>query len=407
MKINTVSANHHIILGTIKINLFGDSDQLKKSWFKNQGSDLVIDVSIEDKVNYYTFIIGENGAGKTLLFKTIIDFVNNTNTEVHDASLDRMLNLYSDNGYYRQIKIMDDPRNELHGAGIYSRNFSPGQTENQRDFLDYYDAQLLYISSAFDRSIVHRNDRFRSFNYLSGINQTKYLFFSALRRFEDKEAIDVLNSLLGRKQVKWEVRSRLKFRMIDVYDQGRFVELNDINGMNIYSFLELMDKIDVNENGVLDESKLSLDDRRLFSTIYHSGAFFKFLHNSKMTAAEVLQFMRSAAVIARIRRYLAKKGNKQDGLTIRIKNRHSPEFQRRRPSRFLDNEVLLLNLLEHLGLVETEIRANSVSIERFSSGEQSLIRLFSFFADLPLPEKPERLLVFFDEPVNSLHHQIA
>lgn len=403
MKINTVSAHHHIILGTTQINLFGDSEKIKKSYFNKHKSDLVIDVTTENDINYYTYIIGENGAGKTLLFKTIIDFINNTNKEEHDASLERILNLYTDNKFYRQIKHMDDTRHELHGSGIYARKFSPDQTENQEDFLEYYDAQLIYISSAFDRSIVHRNDRFRSFNYLSGINQTKFLFFSALRRFERGEAIDVLNTLVGRDQVAWKAASRLRFKTVESYQGGRFVELRNINGMNIYSFLALMDKLEVDENGVLDESGLSDNERRLFSTIYHSGPFFKFLHNSKMTAADTLRFMRSATTTNRIRKFLAKKSGKEGDLTIRIRNGESPDFQKRRPSLFRDNEILLLSLLEHLGLVETEITANKVSIERFSSGEQSLVRLFSFFADLPLPEKQERLIVFFDEPENSLH----
>jgi predicted ATPase len=190
--------------------------------------------------------------------------------------------------------------------------------------------------------------------------------------------------------------------MADTYAKGRYVQLNDIDGMNIYSYLDLMDKLRVNNNGVLDESNLSDSDRRLFSSIYNSGPFFKFLHNSKMTAEDVLHFMKNAAVIARIRAFLAKKGTSQS-LIIRMKNQQSPYFQRRKPGKFLDNEILLLSLLEHLGLIETEIRANKISIERFSSGEQSLIRVFSFFADIPLPDKAQRLIVFFDEPENSLH----
>jgi ABC-type multidrug transport system ATPase subunit len=402
MKINAVSANHHIILGTTKINLFDDSDPVTKSYFNSQGSDLVIDVSTQDEANYYTYIIGENGSGKTLLFKTIINFVNNTNTEVHHASLDRIINLFSENAHYQGIKNKDDTRNQLHEAGIYSRSFKPDQANQQQDFLYHFDAQLIYISSAFDRSIVHRNDRFRSFNYLSGINQTKYLFFAALRRFDGTDAIQVLDNLLGLSQIAWKVTSRLKFRNVDKYAKGRNVELRDKDGLNIISLLDLLDKLEVDEHGALKEGDLTAEEKRLFLTIYKSGPFFKFLHNSSMNAAELLNFIKNCALTMRIRSFLGRKRQRK-GLVIRITNRQTPNFQDRRPNGFSDNEVLLMSLLEELDLVETEIRADKVSIERFSSGEQSLIRLFSFFADLPIVNKPEKLIVFFDEPENSLH----
>jgi predicted ATP-dependent endonuclease of OLD family len=63
-------------------------------------------------------------------------------------------------------------------------------------------------------------------------------------------------------------------------------------------------------------------------------------------------------------------------------------------------DVNTLLLLEDLNLINLTVLCNDVPVSYMSSGEQSIIRLFSYFADIP---SDENLLVFFDEPENTLH----
>jgi len=66
-------------------------------------------------------------------------------------------------------------------------------------------------------------------------------------------------------------------------------------------------------------------------------------------------------------------------------------------------DSFLLNMLFALNVLDIQIFANGNSIDVMSSGQKNLIRLFSYFADMPLPQHLDNCVVLFDEPENSLH----
>ena len=407
MKLESVSVNHHKILGSTKINLFADSEPLKEDILKEHHTDIHVEVSKTSKENHYTYIIGQNGVGKTLLFRSIIHFIN-WNNKYEDTKITDLINLFDKSGKYRRFVSEDLGYYELSDLGIYNKYFFRKDTKNY-DFLSFYDGQLISISSSFERNIIHKNPRFRSFNYTSEINKIEALFLKSLIKFHDQKELLLLSSLLDKKDTKWSLKCELSIDAMGlINDKTYTVLLKNKNGINIINFLKTIKKIKLNEVNQIEKGSLDSNEIRVFEAIYNSGAFFKLYYESNFNFSELFERINSGLIIKKIENFLNKKTdskNVEESLNVRIGKDQRIEWESlfSKPEEISEFDALTIGLLQSLNLLDLNILCNEVPIRRMSSGEQSIIRLFSFFSDLPVKESKENLIVFFDEPENSLH----
>jgi predicted ATPase len=406
MLLKSISVNHHKIIGTKKIDFFGQSTQLKTNLTEEHHTDIILEIDNEKEENFFTFIIGKNGVGKTILFRTIVNFIN-ANGPFEDPKLNDLINLYSKSIKYIKYNTDYSGTYELQNLDIYN-SFSNTKDLIIKNFLEHYNSHLIFISSSFERSIVHRNPRYRNFNYLSDINATQTLFLKALIRFKNQKKLDILSELLERESINWKLRGYLSVHGIGGIEDDDIYLLKNENNVNIISFLRTIKKIEISKEGKLNEKNLDDTELNVFEAIYNSSIFFKFYFDSNLSFKELFNEIKNSNVLKKIELFLNKKTDDPDiekHLNIRTpkKERDVWEILFSDIDELSEFDLNTLLLLENLELISLNVYCNDVQVNHMSSGEQSIIRLFSFFSDIPDITKNENLLVFFDEPENTLH----
>jgi predicted ATPase/tRNA A37 threonylcarbamoyladenosine biosynthesis protein TsaE len=405
MRLKSVSLKHHKIIGTTKINFFGDSTSIKQNLKKQYSADIEIDVDTKNKENYYTYIIGQNGIGKTALFRTIINFIN-INSPLREPKLDSLIKLYKKSrrylNYYR-----DNGHSELVNLNIYNYWWHKENRIGVTDLLEHFNSYLISINSSFERQIIHANPRYRSFNYLSDINRTKTLFAKALIKFTNSPKLKVLSDILERENTVWGIRGEIAIDAFGGIDDKRYaILLKNNNGINIINFLTTIKKIRISSNDTLETNNLESKDIVIFEAIYNSSSFFKFYFDYNISFKELFEKIKNSSVLKKIEEFIHKNTDYSDvesTLNIRIlkDQRKNWEFLFSNVNDISNFDLNILLLLESLDLIDLDIFCNDINIEHMSSGEQSIIRLFSFFSDIPIQK--QNLIVFFDEPENTLH----
>ncbi|MDN4166461.1 AAA family ATPase [Cytophagales bacterium LB-30] len=404
MLLKTISLNHHKLFGSTKINLFGENEPLTIDLTREHHTDILLEIDNKNEDNFFTFIIGQNGVGKTILFRTIVNFIN-ANGPYEEPKLKSIINFYRKSSKY--IKYNTD------GAGIYELQeldiynyFSIIKNTDLKDFLKYYNANLVFISSSFERSIVHRNPRYRNFNYISDINKTQTLFLKSLFKFnKSKDKLQILTELLEKKSVKWNLQGYLSVDGVGGIENDSIFLLKNNNRVNIVNFLRTIKKVNVSENETLITEDLDENELRVFEAIYFSSVFYKFYFDSNLSFKDLFQKIRDSKVLRKIEDFILEKTNDPDlerHLNIRVPKteKNNWEFLFTEINDLSEFDVNTLLLLEDLNLINLTVLCNDVPVSYMSSGEQSIIRLFSYFADVP---STENLLIFFDEPENTLH----
>lgn len=404
MLLKNISVNHHKIFGSTKINLFEESEPLKNDLTREHHTDILLEIDNDNKSNYYTFTIGQNGVGKTILFRTIVNFIN-ANSPYEEPKLKAIMNLYSNSRKYLEYKLDYSGVYELEELGIYN-HYSNTQNLRIKNFLEYYNSYLVFISSSFERNIVHRNPQYRNFNYLSDINKTQTLFLKSINKYgKVGEKIEILSELLERDLIKWKLKGYLSVEGIGGIENDSIFLLKNTKGVNIINFLRTLKKIEISENETLIVENLNETEIKVFEAIYYSGVFFKFYFDSNLSFRDLFQAIKDSEVLIKIENFINQKTNDpeiENHLNIRIPKteKNDWEFLFTQINELSEFDVNTILLLEDLNLINLTVSCNDVPVSYMSSGEQSIIRLFSYFADITLKEN---LLVFFDEPENTLH----
>jgi ABC-type multidrug transport system ATPase subunit len=404
MLLKSISVNHHKIFGSTKINLFGNNEPLTYDLTKEHHTDILFEIDNTKNDNYFTFIIGQNGVGKTILFRTIVNFIN-ANGPYQEPKLQSIINFYRKNFKYIKYNTDYSGVGELNSFDIY--NFLSAEKKFVKtDFLNYYNSNLIFISSSFERNIVHRNPRYRSFSYLSDINKTQTLFFKSLFKFHNQEnKLQILTDLLEKNSIKWSLRGYLSVDGVGGTENDSIFLLKNTNRVNIINFLRTIKQIKVSDNETLIPDNLKEDEVRIFEEIYNSSVFYKFYFESNLSLKALFQKICESSILKKIETFIEQKSNDPDlerHLNIRVpkKEKNDWEFLFTEIAEFSEFDFNILLLLEDIDLITLTVLCNDVPVNNLSSGEQSILRLFSYFADVP---QNENLLVFFDEPENTLH----
>jgi predicted ATPase len=388
MILKSIAFKTHAIFPFTKINFMGKSisyDAAQVAGWKS----VTIEFDFRQKANHYTYIIGENGSGKTILFRSLIAALNRENLE-RDPAIDRWDNYAGKAPGSTNRRMAKRQAQNLFDLGIDIFGI-----EYLEDTLKQHQMQLIYISATLESGLVDTNPRYRSFNYFSDINKTKFLCLRVVAK-HGYGHFRVLDTLLNDgRPIEW------KFTMHLVHGDAE----NSVTGSPV---------VDISESGIIDlihllkklsakREKPELNERELiaFDRMTRDGFFFKMLYDSGKEPAEFFTLLYETPVIRAIRQYI------RDETIAKLDTIFEPEigtdFIFEEMENLSEIDVLLMGLMENQRMIHLQLQMDGVPIERRSSGEQTLIRLCSFFADMPIADHPKNLLVLFDEPENSLH----
>ena len=175
MRIKDISFKHHRVLGSTTIEL---SSTLKRSESREGVWHDDMDIAIaSSENNTYTYLIGDNGVGKTVLFKSIVDYSNsfiwNKNSNVDQ--------------YY---SLIDDGQLALRRSRGFNELFYDFNILNfieAKNFLERHNMFLVHVSSAINedkRELCGKSTRYFKVNYADRL-QTKRMLVKAIRQNSD------------------------------------------------------------------------------------------------------------------------------------------------------------------------------------------------------------------------------
>lgn len=409
MRILSVSYNHHKIFGNTKINFFDDSELETKDLLSEHHADMVYNIDTSTNENYYTFIIGDNGTGKSVLLRNLVHY-SNWNSKMYEPKLNEIINLNPESSYYKRFQTSTRGVEELTDIQIYNKDFIHPDT-NEIDFLKFYQAQLIFVNGTYEKAIIHPNSRFRSFNYSSQLNETKILFLNSLIRFKNDDKLKHLGRFLGTEKTQWTLRCGLAISghtVRDSKDNRSLYILNESSDVNIFSFLKLLENIKIDSNERFITSGLSRLELSVLEVLYRSPLFFKLYYNFETSFTRLFENIRKNHIITRIRQFLVfniEEDDAEKSLNVRITDVQKEMWDKliTEDTKLTEFDGYLLNMLYSLRILDIQIFANGKSIDVMSSGQKNLLRLFSYFSDMPLPRQLNNCIILFDEPENSLH----
>jgi len=408
MRILSISFNHHKIFGDTKINFFEDSEPEINDLLDSHHADMVFDIEKSSNENFYTFIIGDNGVGKSVLLRNIIHY-SNWNSKMDEPRLDAIIKLNPESSYYGRFKTITNGVQELINVQIYNKDFIAPKT-NEIDFLKYYDAQLIFINGTYEKAIIHPNARFRSFNYATQLNETKILFLNSLIKFKNDEKLKNLGRFLGAENAQWTMNCGLALSATTVKgkDNKSLYVLNSNSEVTIFSFLQFIKNIQVDKNEQFVTENLSRSELQVLNAVYRSPFFFKLYFNFEKSFNELFQIIRNNHIIVKIEKFLEEHMESftaENMLNFSITDDQKDKWYKivTEESDLTEFDSFLMNMLASLSILDIQIFANETSIDLMSTGQKNLLRLFSYFSDMPLPKQPNNCIILFDEPENSLH----
>ena len=267
---------------------------------------------------------------------------------------------------------------------------------------------LIHASSAINEDELElsgESTRYFKVNYADRL-QTKRMLVKALRKNSDDD-LSVLSKHLGNENAKWE--HSVCISCIAWSKEQKIIPITD--GCTIFDFLSLFRELDERSYVVtnIDKTYVSIL-KRLLSTksireyvLYRGDSVFDLLRSFGLSRfyKSIYTFIES---MGHKQRAIANHLQQASGVLLESNENESPIIDNEINVKHLsDVEFTMLLALMELNMVDVIIEHGGVLIDRMSSGEQMLIRLFGMFACLPSNFKKENILVLFDEPENSLH----
>lgn len=315
-----------------------------------------------DDSNHYTFIIGDNGVGKT----NLLNFVANI--------------------YHNSTKKMAYKKDDLSGAKPFIKYVGSGLTSAENEIDDT------------DIKMVNPNK----------ISIPRQLILLYALHFDK---IYLLEKILQKQFVR-QLSANLCFKSVPTGNKKSKVLIriglnNDIATRALLSYLCL------NHDYGNQESYYAIKDKITKSETYN--------HLEKYIASDIVAIL-ERLYDSQIGSYLRNKLNliqynpsdNEVGVTAKsFKNANSqrfiyPENNLGELRDHLQVELLLIALLEELGIIRLNLRCQSYeqdfNINALSTGEKIMIKMFSFFAEIT-DRRRNNIVFLYDEPENSLHPQ--
>ena len=346
MRLLSISISHHKVFGSKRIDFFGKSEALPSGNKRTRypGISLEFDQSIG--ANRYTFIIGENGAGKSLLFNTITDYLDWNASATPDIK-ERLSQFRDLNPRKRSQTFLRD-----YDSAFYDLLYlGVPMSFPDVDILKETETQVVRISSAFEESKPHKNPRIRSFDFAEEIKKTKALFLKALSRFWHKNELSLLETHIS-KRGTWSVRISLAaIASGDIDDKTTTYLLKSEHGVNVVSMLDLVRTIASMESNTFKYDSLSMQQQLVFDEVFENDDFLKLFLSSSLPVVQLFTAILQGSLVKLIEELLANKSDSrgiEKSLNVRVKKGADLTLVDSDPSILTDFDLQVLTLFESL-----------------------------------------------------------
>lgn len=379
MYIQSFKSKGQHVFGNYHINMDKNGSKISSSVANAMAESEVVYGKDSNRKNHYTYIIGDNGTGKTSLMKSIVigmfsQYTQHNWTELRYGGLSYMR-------YFQQPFTTWD-KYEISRMG------------ECKAIVNFTNKRFLRVGKGLDE---------RYYEYNIGDVDLKAPFLRALKLYSNH--LHKLNELLRKNEdVQWRVDieylSQPEYRYANYGD--KMVEVDP----SLKPKLELLIKMVHSEKearatpqdqGYMEFSNFVLNNRHLPRRAMMHDLYRKQTFEALASSMIYQNLLKTAPLLFA----------KNDNDNQRIHNGRNHSAYR------LDKDVLqdlttddlwILPLLSDLGVVRYDICMNDVPIEDLSSGEQMMIQLFSNLAPVCYAHpKKKDYLILYDEPEISLH----
>lgn len=366
-----ISKNQHVF-GDYHINFESDGSPLSPDIAQTKEVSEMVTAKEDGQANHYSFIIGENGSGKTSLLKSIII---------------GLLSKYTDNNW-----------TEIRKGGLsYSKYVG-------KKFTHMHEYQK--SSVGFNAIVLWANYRFLSaekglenmyFENRMGQTGSKVPLLRMLKSYNEK--LNDLNYYLRNKDCTWRIEIEyFPQPQYEYRDGGKIIEINH----NLQPLYSAFTTLITNESKGINQNLGDEYGQFLYNVA--NNPYFPTRVDPKNPRQHFIEIAESG--IYKKLQELApvfKRGSSND----RIYNgrEHSSYYiDHNALSSLKEEDLWILPLLAEMGLVRYEIFMDDIPLNELSSGEQMIIQLFCNLA--PICAKlgtNSSYLILCDEPETSLH----
>lgn len=320
----------------------------------------------ESKDNVYTYIIGNNGVGKSSYFKTIIS------------------HCYLNDG-------IDDPKGSAASAEyMFDMGVSVHKSVDVQDkgsFKEVYgDFRIVHFTR--EEGLISKHPRTGYFEFNP---QSRKLSLSMLPLIYNRHnKLKLLADVMGMDPKGWSHELFLKTSYDVQSDTFYFSEVNGIGLTDLMEWVMVVDK--------QSEKRLRINHLLQNWLEKHHHAELSDKLNEQVANAKVYKL-----IAMRVKKSINKDGSIHKMYHVSNEELYK-SFSIKLPPivKLAPDDIWLIAFLADMGLIRYTIKNKDVSVEDMSSGERSMLHLYSSFATIPNIESGN-LLVFYDEPENSLH----
>lgn len=379
MYIQSFMSKGQHVFGNYQINLSRKGEAISQERADQMEISEIITNQDPDKKNHYTFIIGENGSGKTSLLKSLVVGLLSKYTDYNWTEIKQ--------GGLRYLKYFSKP---FETWDLYDKSRAGFNA------IAYW-ANYLFLrigkpleSMYFEGNMGH---------YCSNV--------PILRMLASRPAnLQELNQYLRGRDLSWRIEVEFLPQPHYEYEGhgDKWIEVNPSLPINLGVLIMVL------------RHELQIDSEPLNK---QGTDFLSYLTNNPYFPADpniptqVHDALKRLAVSNVFKEVMAakklydqdneKKSNDSEKLRI-YDGRVNSAYIIEKDYTLTEDEVWIIPILADLGIIRYDIFIDDILVDELSSGEQILIQLFCNLA--PICEKIKRTnsyLILFDEPETSLH----
>lgn len=368
-----ISKGQHVF-GDYQINLSKKGEVIPQERANQlEISEVVAEQDPEGK-NHYTFIIGENGSGKTSFLKSLV------------------VEQLCKRAPYGWSDVID-------GGASYIKYMTSNSSQSQvrREAMDFNKIGYCSNSTFLRVKEIDYNTYFEC-----TLNQTnlKESLLRALLQYRCH--IGKLNKILRKEDAVWKVR-------IEYISQRRYEHPNGgqviiPNGVipTLSNFLQLVELYASGKSMTEEHLNLSIILEQIMSD--------KFLHvgwrrypSMQSIFTEIMESPVFGKLESLFQTYYDSQIERISNRQYDNRNHAAYEIEDKTLDELAPRDLWLLPLLSHIGVIRYDIFVNDINTDDFSSGEQIMTQLFCNFAPICDDQRKSNILFLYDEPETSLH----
>ena len=373
--------------------MFGDSQPNPNTDMERPKSLMEVSVDKDsDNKNRYTFIIGENGVGKSVLFRNILALnFNRQGVNMEENDRNREISTLCD--IHNHNLCLFFPAN----GWKYLGGFHMIGSALGAPFLDENNAYVVHFAPNFDKRFVNDNQICSTVSLHPSVHELESIFINAYTHLTDVKR-KIIDSLIH-DELFLDAPISYSCNFLSEYASKSNLSLLKNHTLTIRSFIDAINKLS-------SKAYVINDNYRECAIIYSSTFLSRYIKENKKSIQELCAQIIRNPWLQNVKAFFLEtqdvKSNNENTLPntasikSKIKELCSSLFS------IPKDDFWIVQLLDELGLIRLSITSGEIPISGLSSGQQVFFNLIGAFAKVP-QNKTENIVVFYDEPETSLN----